>query len=174
MSEAESVQDISYLRKFGQVASEYRHRPKVARPGEALVTPAVYLKWYDIYYEETPISPQLVDQARSFLLAELEAGRLALKNEIGFAVHHRCSAAYILYICTWRNENELWETIYIKDLVVDSEIQQLKRNATTPTYCVWVLGAVGHEQQAWTRYLYSSRDDAAKYAYVRDQITGPT
>jgi hypothetical protein len=172
MSEAKSVQDISYLSNFEQVASEYRHRPKVARPGEALVTPAVYLKWYDIYYEETPFAPQLVDEAHSFLLAELEAGRLALKNEIGFVVHHQCSGAYILYICPWRNENELWETIYIKDLTANGTFQQLERSATTPTYCVWVLGVVGHEQQAWTRYLYSPRDDAAKYAYVQDQMMG--
>lgn len=172
MSEAKSVQDISYLSNFEQVASEYQHRQKIARPGAALVTPAIYLKWYDIYYEETPV-PQLAEQARTFLLSELEAGRLPLKNELGFVVHHQCTAAYILYVSTWRNENELWETIYIKDPVVDSEFQQLKRNATTPTYCVWVLGVVGHEQQAWTRYLYSLRDDAAKYAYVQDQMAGP-
>ena len=48
----------------------------------------------------------------------------------------------------------------------------LERSSTTPTFCVWVLGAVWHEQQAWTRYLYSERDDAAKYAYVQDQMTG--
>jgi hypothetical protein len=102
----------------------------------------------------------------------MEEGRLGLKNEIGFVVHHQCSSAYILYICTWRNENELWETIYIKDPVVDNEFQQLKRNPTTPTYCVWVLGVVGHEQQAWTHYLYSPRDNAAKYAYVQDQMMG--
>jgi len=173
MSEAGSAQDISYLSNYEQVAAEYRHRQKVARPGEALVTPTVYLKWYDIYYEETPIAPHLVDEARSFLLAEVEGGRLPLKNELGFVVHHQCTGAYILYISTWRNENELWETIYIKDLVVDSEFQQLKRNATTPTYCVWVLGVVGHEQRAWTRYLYTSRDNTAKYAYVQDQLTGP-
>ncbi|GHO93323.1 hypothetical protein KSF_033710 [Reticulibacter mediterranei] len=173
MSEAKSPQGISYLSNLEQVASEYRHRPKVTRPGPALVTPAVHLKWYDIYYEETPVSAQLVDQARSFLLAELEAGRLPLKNEIGFVVHHQCSAAYILYISTWRNENELWETIYIKDLAANGTFQQLERSATTPTYCVWVLGVVGHEQQAWTRYLYSPRDNVAKYAYVQDQMTGP-
>jgi hypothetical protein len=173
MSEAESAQDIPYLNKFEQVASAYRHQQKIAQPGEALITPAVYLKWYDIYYEETPVSPQLVERARTFLLAELEAGRLPLKNELGFVVHHQCSAAYILYISTWRNENELWETIYIKDLAADSEFQRLERSATTPTYCVWVLGVVGHEQQAWTRYLYSPRNNAAKYAYVQEQIAGP-
>src|SRR6266566_1231239 len=41
---------------------------------------------------------------------------------------------------------------------------------TAPTFSVWVLGAVWHEQQAWTRYLYSQRDDPAKYAYAQDQF----
>ena len=31
-----------------------------------------------------------------------------------------------------------------------------------PTFCVWELGAVWHEQQAWSRYLRSSRDESAE------------
>lgn len=38
--------------------------------------------------------------------------------------------------------------------------------------CVWELGAVLHEHQAWTRYLRSSRDEKAKRAYLNDQFTG--
>jgi hypothetical protein len=29
-----------------------------------------------------------------------------------------------------------------------------------------------HEQQAWTRYLYSARDERAKLEYLRDRFTG--
>ena len=172
MSEAESVQDISYLRTFEQVMPEYQHRQKFVKPGDALITSKVYLKWYDIYREELPISSELVSDARSFLLSEMETGNLQLNNELGFAIHHQCSNIYILYICTWRNENEVWETLYHKDLTGDGKFRVLERSSTTPTFCVWVLGAVWHEQQAWTRYLCSERDDAAKYAYVQDQMTG--
>ena len=172
MSKAEPVKDTPYLRMFEQVAPAYQHRQKFVKPGEALITSNVYLKWYDIYREETPIPSQLVDEARSFLLTELEAGTLPLKNEVGFAIHHQCSTVYILYICTWRNENEVWETIYVKDLTADSAFRLLERGSTAPTFCVWVLEVVWHEQQAWTHYLYSKRDDAAKHAYVQDQMTG--
>lgn len=172
MSEAKSAQDISYLHQLEQVAPGYQHRQKFVKPGDALITPFVYLKWYDIYREETPISSQSVDEARSFLLSEMDTERLPLKNELGFAIHHQCTNVYILYICTWRNENEVWETIYHKDLTNNSTFQLLERVSTTPTFCVWVLAAVWHEQQAWTRYLYSRRDDTAKYAYVQDQTTG--
>jgi hypothetical protein len=172
MSKTKPVQDTSYLRMFEQVAPAYQHRQKFVKPGDALITSNVYLKWYDIYHEETPIPSQFVDEARSFLLSELEAGKLPLKNELGFAIHHQCSRAYILYICTWRNENEVWETIYFKDLTDDGTFRLLERGSTAPTFCVWVLGVVWHEQQAWARYLYSERDDAAKYVYVQDQMTG--
>ncbi len=116
MSEAESVQDSSSLRTFEQVAPAYQHRQKVVKPGDVLMTSTVSLKWYDIYPEELPIPCEPGHDARSFLLAEMEAGNLPLKHELGFAIHHRCSNLYILYICTWRNDNELWETLYHKDL----------------------------------------------------------
>ena len=35
-----------------------------------------------------------------------------------------------------------------------------------PTYCVWELGPVWHEQGAWSRYLRSNRDAAARQAYL--------
>jgi hypothetical protein len=169
---SELAPDISYLRQFEQVVPEYQHRQKFAMPGDALITPYIYLKWYDLYREESPISAEFVQEARSFLLAELETGKLSLNNELGFVVHHQCATVSILYVCTWRNENELWETLYFRDLAGDGKFRLCERDATTPTFCVWVLGAVWHEQQAWTRYLYSQRDEVAKYAYVRDQMRG--
>ena len=119
MSATEFAPNISSLQKYEQVASDYQHRQKRVKPGEALITPQVYLKWYDIFREESPIPPQFIHEARSFLCSELEAGNLLLKNELGFAIHHQCSGVHILYICTWRNENEVWETIYHKHLSGD-------------------------------------------------------
>jgi hypothetical protein len=164
------IPDLSPV--FEQVAPSYQHRQKFVRPGEALVAADVYLKWYDIYREDMPIADHLIDDARSFLLTELHEGRLPLKNEVGFAIHHQCATLYILYICTWRNENEVWETLYHKDLAGDGRFRRLEREATTPTFCVWVLGPVWYEQQAWVRYLGSPRDDAARRAYLHDQMVG--
>jgi hypothetical protein len=41
-----------------------------------------------------------------------------------------------------------------------------------PTFCVWELGAVWHEQQAWSRYLRSPRDAAARQAYLESCYEG--
>jgi hypothetical protein len=40
------------------------------------------------------------------------------------------------------------------------------------TFCVWELGAVWHERQAWVRFLSSQRDEAAKLAYINDRFSG--
>lgn len=170
---SETSQDISYLDRFEQVASTYQHRQKFARPGEALITSRAYLKWYDLSFIDLPISHEQSREAHVFLRAELESGRLPLMHELGFTVHHRCADSYILYVSTWRHENELWETLYIKDTQQGGQFQKVERENTTPTFCVWVLGVVWHEQQAWTRYLTTRRDAPAKYAYVQDQMTGP-
>ena len=36
----------------------------------------------------------------------------------------------------------------------------------------WELGAVWHEQQAWSRFLHSERGATARDAYLRDTFEG--
>ena len=44
------------------------------------------------------------------------SGELGDLGELGFVVLHRCGESfYFLLVCTWRNENELWETVWAKD-----------------------------------------------------------
>jgi hypothetical protein len=40
------------------------------------------------------------------------------------------------------------------------------------TFCVWELGAIWHERDAWVRFLSSKRDAAAKLAYLNDRFSG--
>jgi hypothetical protein len=37
---------------------------------------------------------------------------------------------------------------------------------------VWELGAVWHEQQAWSRFLRSERDADARETYLEDAFAG--
>ena len=70
---------------------------------------------------------------------------------------HRCGESfYFLLVSTWRNDNELWETVWAKDGDDELGFQPWPIEGThRPTFCVWELGAVWHEQQAWSRYLRS-------------------
>ena len=40
------------------------------------------------------------------------------------------------------------------------------------TFCVWKLGAVWHEQQAWVRYLMSAQGEEAERVYLGDCFEG--
>jgi hypothetical protein len=161
--------------KFAQVEATYSHYPKWVQPASALITPQVFLKWYLIYPESLPITAEQIAEAQTCLREGLSAGRLALSNEVGFVVQHRCAEVLILYVCTWRGNNEVWETLYHKPITPnnwDPPYAMHERENTSGTFCVWVLPAVLHEQKAWVRYLQSPRDEAAQQAYIGDQLTG--
>ena len=98
----------------------------------------------------------------------VEEGALELAGEVGFAILHRCGEDfYFLLVCTWRNENELWETVWAKDGDDDPAFRPWPAEGThRPTFCVWELGVVWHEQGAWSRYLRSRRDEGALLAYL--------
>jgi hypothetical protein len=157
---------------FNQVSADYRHVQKTVRPGPALVTTDTHLKWHLIQPESLPISEAQVLEAQTFLREELASGRLGLKDEVGFVVQHRTAEWLILYVCSWRGNNEVWETLYQQHLGSGVGYQVFQRENTSPTFCVWVLSAVAHEQQAWSRYLLSGRDQTAKEVYLSDQLAG--
>ena len=156
--------------RFNQVSSDYRHYAKLIRPGPALITSDVYFKWLLIYPQSLPISEEQVDEAQTFLWEEIVSS-LELKDEVGFVVQHRCAEVLILYVCTWRSNNEVWETLYHRSIAPAAHYKKLARQDTSPTFCVWVLSAVAHEQRAWTRYLRSERGDEARAAYLSDQLS---
>ena len=87
---------------------------------------------------------------------------------------HRCGESfYFLLVCTWRNDNEVWETVWAKDgEPMPPSGRGRSTGAHRPTFCVWELGAVWHEQQAWSRFLRSPRGRGARDAYLRDTFEG--
>ena len=87
---------------------------------------------------------------------------------------HRCGESfYFLIVATWRNDNEVWETVWAKNGESEVSFRPWTLEGThRPTFCVWELGAVWHEQQAWSRFLRSPRGAAAREAYLRDTFEG--
>jgi hypothetical protein len=97
-----------------------------------------------------------------------------MRRGSGFVVHHLCGDSFFyLVVNTWRHSNELWETVYYKDGSDFPSLEQAPREGLhKPGFCVWELGAVHHEQQAWQRYLRSPRDAAARADYLNDRFEG--
>lgn len=154
------------------VTESYRHGPKQAAPGELLRLSGSRLKWYGIARPGVELTDALVAEGRAHLHAEAEAGRLAVHRDVGFVLLHHCTSVAFLIVCVWRNDNELWKTVYIKDLPGDGEFEEQVYRGLGAMLCVWELGVVGHEQQAWTRYLCSARDDDALETYLEDRFEG--
>ena len=77
-------------------------------------------------------------------------------GDLGFVILHRCGEAfYFLLVSTWRNENELWESVYAKQNAGEPNFKPFTvETSHRGTYCVWELGVVWHEQQAWKRFLH--------------------
>jgi hypothetical protein len=170
----QAVRETPNLSALGNVVPEgYRYYEKVVRPGDGLSLPTAYLKWYDLYPDDAEITPEQVAETRAFIAAEAEAGRLKLQGELGFVIRHRAGPVLLLLLTTWRNTNEMWESVYVKE-VGSSESYRLVPFEDTHrgTYCVWELGAVWHERSAWVRFLSSERDAAAKLEYVNDLYAG--
>ncbi len=163
---------MSALEEIG-VGPAYLHTSKLVRPEARLTMGEVLLKWYDIAPADAPVPLAVRALARRNLRDGAKSGELALSGELGFVILHRCGESFhFLLACTWRNDNELWETVWAKEGDSVAFRPWPIEGSHRPTFCVWELGAVWHEQQAWSRYLRSSRDDGARGIYLRDSFAG--
>jgi hypothetical protein len=152
------------------VTPAYRHHAKSTNTGAGLALNGAHMKWYEIATAEQPVSDHVRQLALAFLRTQASTQDWELKHELGFIVLHRCEADfYFLIVCTWRGSNELWQTVYAKDSAHNPGFSLFPReNQHKGTFCVWEMGPVWHETQAWTRFLTSLRDAAAVQAYLSD------
>jgi hypothetical protein len=174
MSNTDLVQTIAQIERLGNVVPEgYLYYQKLVTPRTDLSLPSAYLKWYDIYPADAEITPEQFAESRSFLATE--APKLKLENELGFVLLHRASTVLLLLLTTWRNTNEMWESVYVKEVASAEDYRPINFAGThRGTYCVWELAPIWHERHAWVRFLSSKRDVAAKLAYVNDRFSGWT
>ena len=154
----------------GAVRPGYEHVSKVVQPGRAVSVNGGLLKWYDIATAAAPVPAEVAELARE----ALPQAAPSLAGELGFVILHRCGDDfYFLLISTWRNENELWETVWAKAGEHEPAfVPWPLAVGHHPTFCVWELGAVCHEQGAWSRYLRSPRRAADMDTYLSDAYSG--
>jgi hypothetical protein len=150
------------------VQAGYRHATKTVEAALVIALGESWLKWYDIAPADEPVPAPIRALARGTLRGAADSGAIELDDDLGFVILHRCGESfYFLLVCTWRNDNELWETVWAKDGEAGSVFTPWPLEGThRPTFCVWELGAVWHEQVAWSKYLRSSRDPEARQAYL--------
>jgi len=160
--------------RLAGVRPDYRHVRKVISPGPAVTLgEQAILKWYDVAVADAPVPPPIGVLAREGIGEAWQAGELELGG-LGFAILHRCGDSfYFLLLATWAGDNEIWETVWAKNGSADPSFGPWPRPGThVPTFCVWELGAVWHEQQAWSRFLRSERGHEDEQAYLEDSYHG--
>jgi hypothetical protein len=162
---------IPVLDELAEVPSGWVHVEKRIHPGEDLVVPGAYFKWYDIREAAQEATPEISEQARDYLRSEVDAGNMVFRNELGFAMLHR-DGGYYLIVAVWRSKDELWTGIFFRDEDGAFKKYPVKPDALRATMNVVELDATAHERRAWARYLRSARDEAAKRAYIEDYCTG--
>jgi hypothetical protein len=167
----EAVPDLSEL---GNIVPEgYSYNKKKVKPGLILNLKEACLKWYNLYPAEREITEEQVYESKEFIKSETAAGRLELEKELGFVILHRAGDYLLLLITTWRNTNEIWESIYVKRAEETESYTRIKfTNEHRGTYCVWELGIVWHERNAWVRFIESKQDEEAKTVYLKDLFSG--
>ena len=161
---------------MGEVAyagSGYEHVTKVVRPQSSLTLRSTVLKWYEIAPADEPVPLVVRALARRNLRDASKDGSLGISGDFGFVILHRCGEDfYFLLVSTWQNENELWETVWAKEREAFFFSPWPIEGTHRPTFCVWELGAVCHEREAWSQYLRSPRDATAKGAYLGSWYEG--
>jgi hypothetical protein len=163
---------MSTMAGSGHVRPGYRHIEKRVRSRPGLSVEGAVLKWYDIAPADEPVPAAIRSLARTDLWAGCAARTVALSDDLGFVILHRCGPDfYFLITCTWRNDNELWETVWAKNGPGDAAFAPWPAAGShRPAFCVWEFGAVCHEREAWSRYLRSERDADARQAYLEDGL----
>jgi hypothetical protein len=126
------------------------------------------LKAYVLAADPSAVSEETITQARSALSAS--AGQPTDRDEAGFAIVHRCGQNHLLITCTWREGNELGETVWSDD---SGRFERSQRGpGHLPTYCVWEMGIVSHETACWRRALNGGLTPDARAAYLGDSFRG--
>ena len=155
------------------VHAGYRHLTKEIEPGAPIELGGSVFKWYDIAPADEQVPGPIRALARGSLRGAVDSGAIALDDDLGFVILHRCGESfYFLLVSTWRNDNELWETVWAKDGDASGFHHWPLEGTHRPTFCVWELGAVWHEQQAWSRFLHSPRGPSERDAYLGDVFAG--
>jgi hypothetical protein len=160
---------LSILQGDPGVDAGYRHSGKKYESGEPLELPGSILKWYELHALDMPVPADVSLLARRHIVS---SGAKA--PGFGFVILHRCGLDfYFLIVCSWRNSNEIWETVFYKNGDTMREFAVFPRlGSHLPTFCVWELAPVMREKAAWERFLLSARDEAAAAAWLAERGGG--
>ena len=154
--------------QIGNLKKEYVHEPRIVRNQSLVATPFLVLKLYLMAGDKYSV-PDFVRDAEKLLERKIEEGEITPLTGLGFAI----LSDDMLNVARWDTKYP----IVVRNQIYGFEegnvnSSQLLDIDEVGSFCVWELGIVNHEKEAWKRFLTSQKKESDKRKYLQDIIMG--
>ena len=146
---------------------DYTHEPRTVRKQGLIIAPSLVLKLYSMSKDLHPTAKTLKD-TKEFLEKEIWEGKISqFSSGLGFTI----LSENMLNVAIWDNEYPLVlkNQIYNFNETINPAPLDIRE---VGSFCVWELGIVGYERNAWMEFLKSKRTKRDKQKYLEDFIEG--
>jgi hypothetical protein len=147
--------------------------PYMPRPVAALETWAHgdwRLKTYTIAYRRETARPELVEAAKAAAVSVLPTPAVTpTRYGVGFLGVHDGRGGTLVFVDWWEDENELHHHVFLA--LGDDPADLRPATPDDMVGCVWDLGVVMHEREAWLRHVFAA-DAPDLDAYLDDRLEG--
>ena len=160
--------DITHIEKF-----EYKHEPRCVVPCGLIEDPNLVLKFYAMF--KGALTQSNVDEAREFLEDRIGLGvglgEIDPLSGFGFAI----LSEDMLNVARW-DTNPIVLRNQIYGYEQDESSGKYFNNAklldirNVGSFCIWELGIVDYERDAWMKYLKSERSEKDKDDYLGNMM----
>ncbi len=127
------------------------------------------MKVYGIVRSEACPRPDLVLAAKEIALDLLENRTTQHSHYgVGFVGIHEGRGANFVFVDWWADENELHHHVFISSS--DDLLSLKEKTRDDPTACVWDLGVLAHEREAWVDTVLANPKGPDPDAYLARQM----
>jgi hypothetical protein len=145
--------------------------PYAARPVSALGTwrcGDLRIKRYAIAYRREAARPELIAGAEAAAERMLPTPAVTpTRYGVGFLGAHDGRGGNFVFVDWWEQENELHHHVFFSTSIDPGALRPA--TPADPIACVWDLGVVAHEREAWIRHVLAA-DVPDLDAYLEDQL----
>lgn len=136
---------------------------RLVMPLESLQVGALTLKVYGLSVHQRVPEKALVDAARLLTRQQLQGEQDV--GQVGFVIIHEARPADFVLIHLWQGV-DLQQWYFTSPLSQSTAFVPFQRGTVG---CVWELGIMQHEREAWVRTVLSG---ASQAEYLQDLISG--
>ena len=157
----------SEFQGLGNLPQGYILNQKIVKSLGWFICPELILKSYSIAEKKHPDNRK-VQQTFKLLEDKIREKEIAPLIGLGFAI----LSEEMLNVAIWDNQYP----IVLKNKIYALKEGQDKGKILSPddigSFCIWELGIVDHEKDAWKKYLTSTREGKDKINYLTDFFKG--